>query len=400
MRSFDPTTSFSSKPVEEVIEDNIEMVEKWDDMGLPDTILRGIYGYGYEIPSPIQKKAIRPIISGKDVIAQAQSGTGKTATFAIGSLSLLDVELKKPQIVCISPTRELSMQISTVFNGIGAFIDGLRLETFVGGVSVESHLHTLKNNPPHVVLGTAGRILDLLRRRALDTSEIKLFILDEADEMLSVGFREQVQSIFECFPETVQTCIFSATLPRHILDITDKFMNDPLRIIVKAEQLTLEGIGQYYVAVYDDVQKYETLVDLYGRFSMSHCIIYTNSVRRVKDLYQAMHTDKYPVCCIHSEMSKDEREGSLTSFRNGTYRVLISSNITARGIDIQQVSCVINFDVPKDMSTYLHRIGRSGRWGRKGVGINFITERDVQKLRDIEKFYCTQIGELTNDLTI
>jgi superfamily II DNA/RNA helicase len=177
-------------------------------------------------------------------------------------------------------------------------------------------------------------------------------------------------------------------------------MNNPQKIIVKAEQLTLEGISQYYIPVNDDVQKYETLIDLYGRFSVSHCIIYTNSVKRVEDLHQAMISDGYPVCCMHSNMNKNERENALTDFRSGKYRVLISSNVTARGIDIQQVSCVINFDIPRDISTYLHRIGRSGRWGRKGAGINFITERDVYKMREIETFYNTQITEMPDNFTI
>lgn len=386
-------------PVEEK-DSNIQVFEKWEDMDLPPNILRGVYSYGYEIPSPIQKKAIRPIIDGKDLIAQAQSGTGKTATFAIGSLSSIDVSLKSTQIICLSPTRELSTQITSVFKSMCTFLEGIQVETLVGGVSVDSHVSMLKNANPHVIIGTSGRVFDMIKRRCLDTSNVKIFILDEADEMLSSGFKEQVQSIFRYLPEKVQTCIFSATLPRYVFDVTSDFMQDPIKIVVKAEQLTLEGISQYYVAVQDDVQKYETLVDLYGKFSVSHCIIYTNSVKRVTDLHQAMVSDGYPVCCIHSNMSKDLREKSLSDFRQGVYRVLISSNVTARGIDIQQVSCVINFDIPRDTATYLHRIGRSGRWGRKGVGINFIVQRDVDKMRNIESFYNTQITELPADLPI
>jgi len=380
--------------------DEVSSVEKWDEMNLPENILRGIYAYGYEIPSPIQKKAIMPMRSGRDLIAQAQSGTGKTATFVIGSLCSIDISSNKTQVICISPTRELSMQIESVFRGLSQFMEGLRIELLVGGISVDKNIKALKENTPHVVVGTTGRVFDMIRRRALQTNNIKIFLLDEADEMLSSGFKEQVKSIFQCLPESVQVCIFSATLPKYIFDVTDVFMNNPQKIIVKAEQLTLEGISQYYIPVNDDVQKYETLIDLYGRFSVSHCIIYTNSVKRVEDLHQAMISDGYPVCCMHSNMNKNERENALTDFRSGKYRVLISSNVTARGIDIQQVSCVINFDIPRDISTYLHRIGRSGRWGRKGAGINFITERDVYKMREIETFYNTQITEMPDNFII
>ena len=397
---FKPTISEDKKPVTSIEkesslsktsedteqQENVPVsVEKWDDMKLQDTILRGIYAYGYENPSPIQKKAILPMISGRDLIAQAQSGTGKTATFSIGSLSQVDITSKTTQVICLAPTRELATQISLVFNKLSQFLEGISIQTLVGGISVDQNIRELKSSTPHIVVGTTGRIFDMIRRRALKTTNVKILILDEADEMLSSGFKDQVRSIFECLPDTIQTCIFSATLPRYIFDITNAFMNDPLKIVVKAELLTLEGISQYYIPVTDDVQKYETLIDLYSRFSVSHCIIYTNSVRRVEDLYQAMCSDGYPVCCIHSNMSKDDRESSLSAFRTGAFRVLISSNVTARGIDIQQVSCVINFDIPRDVSTYLHRIGRSGRWGRKGAGINFITERDVPKMREIEQ---------------
>lgn len=377
-----------------------EEIDKWDKMDLKPDILRGIYAYGYENPSPIQKKAIMPMKDGRDLIAQAQSGTGKTATFTIGALMTVDTNINGVQVICISPTRELSMQIATVFKGLSEFMNNIKVETLLGGVPVNEHIRLLKQEKPHIVIGTPGRINDLFRRRALHTHNVKQLILDEADELLSSGFEEQIKSIFIQLPENTQTCIFSATLPRHIFYITNDFMKNPVNIIVKAEQLTLEGISQYYVAVMDDVQKYETLIDLYGKFSVSHCIIYANSVKRVTDLYDAMTHDGYPACCIHSNMSKPDRETALADFRSGKYRVLISSNLTARGIDIQQVSCVINFDISRDISTYLHRIGRSGRWGRKGVGINLITERDVIIMRNIEKYYDTQITELPSDIAI
>jgi len=377
----------------------VNVVEKWDDMSLPDDILRGIFASGYENPSPIQKRAICPMLTDRDLIAQAQSGTGKTATFSIGSMCRIDLSQSSVQVLCLSPTRELALQTASVYKTIGTFLNGLKIALIVGGDSVDDNMRTLKRDTPHVVIGTPGRVFDMLRRRALVTRRIRTFILDEADELLSYGFKEQIQDIFEQLPENVQTCIFSATMPTHVFDVTRKFMNNPLKIIVKAEQLTLEGISQHYVAVRDDVEKYNILIDLYSAFSVGHCIIYANSVPRVHDLHQAMLADGYPVCSIHSNMTKPEREAALSDFRSGTSRVLISSNVTARGIDVQQVSCVINFDIPRDISTYLHRIGRSGRWGRKGMGINLITERDVEKMREIEQFYSTQITELPADLT-
>jgi translation initiation factor 4A len=234
----------------------------------------------------------------------------------------------------------------------------------------------------------------MIRRNHLKANTVELVVLDEADEMLTAGFKDQVYNIFQNFSNNVQVALFSATIPNGMEFITNKFMRNPIRISVKAESLTLEGIMQYYVAIEDDKQKYATLKDLYSFMSVSQCIIYCNSVKRVAELYDAMIADEFPVCCIHSSMDKSARDKAFVDFRNGKFRVLISSNVTARGIDIQQVSCVINFDICKDVHTYLHRIGRSGRWGRKGVGINFVTRRDVFKIKEIEQYYATQINEL------
>ena len=226
---------------------------------------------------------------------------------------------------------------------------------------------------------------------------LNCLIIDEADEMMSYGFRDDVCEIISRLPEERQIVVFSATMSIDIVDRLGELMKDPVNIIVKKEALTLEGIAQYYIALDSDNHKYLTLKDLYSSISMSHCIIYCNSVNRVRDLTNAMKDDGFPVCCIHSDMDKGMRQEAITSFRKGTNRVLISSDITARGIDIQQVSLVINFDVCNSVHTYLHRIGRSGRWGRKGIGINFVTRRDVDKVRRIEQHYATQISELPND---
>jgi translation initiation factor 4A len=369
-------------------------IKSWDDLEINPDILRGIYGYGFENPSPIQCKAIIPIIQGKDIIAQAQSGTGKTAAFTIGLLARLDLDVNETQVIVLSPTRELSVQTSSVITNIGAMMKGLKLLNLVGGSSVDEDIETLKNNTPHVITGCPGRIYDMMRRNYIKSKTIKLFVVDEADELLSYGFKEQVYNILQTLTTNVQVALFSATLPPFIHSLTSKFMREPVQIFVKTESLTLEGISQFYVAVENDQQKYDTLRDLFSYISMSQCIIYCNSVKRVAELHEAMLRDNFPVCCIHSNMDKSSRDQAFNEFRAGKQRVLISSNVTSRGIDIQQVSVVINFDIPKCISNYLHRIGRSGRWGRKGTGLNFITRRDIGKLKEIEKYYSTQIDEL------
>jgi translation initiation factor 4A len=300
----------------------------------------------------------------------------------------------------MAPTRELAQQISAVISSLSCMAQGIRIKTIIGGSSIDEDASEMRESPPHIIVGCPGRIYDMIRRRHINANKLKLVILDEADEMLSSGFKEQVYNIFQYLNKTVQIALFSATLPNNIFQITDKFMRDPVKICVKAESLTLEGIKQYYVAVEDDRQKYLTLKDLYQYISMSQCIIYANSVKRVIDLYEAMKEDNFPVSCIHSNMDKVEREKAFKSFRTGSARVLISSNVTARGIDIQQVSMVINFDLPRDVHNYLHRIGRSGRWGRKGTGINFITRRDIIKMREIETYYSTQIEELPGNFNL
>jgi translation initiation factor 4A len=373
-------------------------IKSWDELEIDPNILRGVYSHGFEKPSPIQQKAIVPIIKGRDIIAQAQSGTGKTASFTIGALSLVDLKDNSTQVLILSPTRELCQQTASVVQSIGGLMPGLRTKILFGGLDIEQGSYFSDKNTPHIISGCPGRVYDMIRREKLSTKNIKLVILDEADEMLSSGFKEQVYNIFQRFNSNIQVALFSATLPDSIIPIVNKIMRDPIRIIVKSEMLTLEGIRQYYVAVDDDRQKYVTLKHLFSFLSISQCIIYCNSIKRVMDLYEAMKEDGFPVCCIHSNMDKSEREKSFRNFRVGESRVMISSNVTARGIDIQQVSIVINFDLPKCVHTYLHRIGRSGRWGRKGVGINFITRRDVQKMKEIETHYASEIQELPSDV--
>ena len=374
-------------------DDEIKKIEKWDELDLKEDLLRGIYSHGFEVPSPIQKKAILPMINKKDVIAQAQSGTGKTGAFTVSALQLIDENVNDNQIIIMSPTRELAIQIRDVISSLGNFFSYLKTKLLIGGTSVDKDIEELKSKP-NLIIGCPGRINDMIKRKKINTKTIKLLILDEADEMLSFGFKEQVYDIFQFLTSDIQICLFSATLPNDVQSLTKKFMRDPVQILVKTEALTLEGINQYYIALEDDTSKFETLKDLFKTLSVNQTIIYCNSIKRVIDLSDALMSEGFTVSCIHSNMEKEERTKRYYDFKSGQSRLLVSTNLTARGIDIQQVSVVVNFDVPKDVHTYLHRIGRSGRWGRKGTGINFITKRDITYLREIEKYYSTQIQEL------
>ena len=370
----------------------------WESLNLKEDLSRGIYRFGFEKPTPIQEKAIPVIIEGRDVIGQGQSGTGKTGSFTIGALQKVDLASRTTQILMLAPTFELVKQISSVVSSLGSAMDGLVVKTLVGGTSVNDDSNDLRNNCPHVVVGTAGRVYDMIRRRSLLTDSIKVFVLDEADEMLSKGFKEQMYDIFKYLNDNVQVALFSATMPEEILTLSEKFMRDPVKIIMKTEELTLECIQQYYVAMNDDQSKYDALKDLFAFLQVSQCIIYVSTVKRVEDLYNTMIADGFPVCCIHSSMEKSERDKSLQSFRKGAFRVMVSSGVTARGIDVQQVSTVINFDMTRSYETYLHAIGRSGRFGRKGLAINFVTKHDIDFMRRLEKHYNITISELPADL--
>jgi translation initiation factor 4A len=372
--------------------------KNWEDVDeISPDLLRGIYAYGFEKPSNIQQKSILSIIRKRDVIAQAQSGTGKTGAFTVAALQGVEIEKRTTQVLILAPTRELAKQIYDVISSIGSMMSGLVIRLLVGGTSTADDATDLRKSVPHIIVGCPGRVFDMIRRNHIQGSTIRMLVLDEADEMLSAGFNEQIYNIFQYMPSDIQVTLFSATMPPELYSLTEKFMRTPVNIQVKAEQLTLEGIQQHYIALDDDVQKYLTLKDLFKTISVSQCIIFCNSTKRVADLHEAMLFDGFPVCCIHSGMEKIDRDKAYHDFKAGVHRVLISSNVTARGIDIQQVSTVINFDMPQDVHIYLHRIGRSGRWGRKGVGINFVTRRDMRIKKEIETYYGTNITELPSN---
>lgn len=330
------------------------------------------------------------------MIAQAQSGTGKTGTFSIAILQQLDPGLKRCQALVLAPTRELASQSQRVMSALGDYM-GVICQDMVGGNHVANDVNRLREGV-HVVIGTPGRILHLLRKGYLDLSAVRHFVLDEADQMLSRGFLDQIKDTFQYLPRDAQIILVSATLPPEVLDITHEFMRNPRRILVKKEELTLQGIQQFYVNVEREDWKLDTLCDIYDTITVEKTIIFCNMRGKVEWLEREMNRRDFTVSAMHAGLSQKERELILRSFRTGSSRVLISTDLLSRGIDVQQVSLVINFDLPMERESYIHRIGRGGRFGRKGTAINFVTSDDFRKMEDLQKFYNTEILEMPSNI--
>jgi translation initiation factor 4A len=374
---------------------NVQVFPSFDDMELKDNLLRSIYGYGFEKPSAIQQRAIVPLYKGGDVLAQAQSGTGKTATFSIGILQKIRNE-PICQAVILAPTRELAKQIYNVISELSKYME-VNVYLSVGGQSVSDDMRELRNGNNQIVVGTPGRILDMINREVIDTNDLHILVLDEADEMLSQGFKEQIYQIFQTIPENVQVGLFSATLPPETLELSKKFLRNPTRILVKKEGLTLDGIKQFYLMIEKDEWKFEALCELYDQMNVGQSIVYCNKKQRVEELATALIENDFQVAYTHGGMSQDERNRIMKGFRASESRVLITTDLLARGIDVQGVNVVINFDIPFKRENYIHRIGRSGRYGRKGVSLNFVTPKEAEQLENIENYYSTSITELPED---
>ena len=379
-------------------------IETFDDLSklIDLKIIRGVMAYGFEQPSPIQKKAIKPLLSKCDLIAQAQSGTGKTATFCIGTLGNLDFTKNEIQAIVIGHTMELAQQIEHVFSNIGKYTD-LRLALAVKSIPVRENIDSLLGKTtdgklPHVVIGTPGRVLDMINKKIIDLNTLRILILDEADELLSDGFIVQIKQIIGAITEATQIGLFSATMDSNFFKLTEKFLRDPINILIKKENLTLEGIKQYYINCEKNDYKFDTLCDLYSLFSTCQTIIYCNYHQSVELLTKKMQDQNFKVSLIHGSMDINQREEAMRNFRNLTTRVLISTDLLGRGIDVQQVSIVINYDIPFKSESYIHRIGRSGRHGRTGTAINFVTNNDIKRMTDIEKYYETRIDQLPEDV--
>ncbi|PWA01490.1 hypothetical protein BB558_002417 [Smittium angustum] len=363
----------------------IKPISSFEDLNLKEDLLRGIYAYNFEKPSAIQQRAIQPIIKERDVIAQAQSGTGKTGTLAISILQRIETGNRETQALVLSPTRELATQTQSVILALGDYMN-VQCHACIGGTNVGEDIRKLEYGQ-HVVSGTPGRVFDMIRRKSLRTRNMKMLILDEADQLLDMGFKAQIYDIYRHLPPTTQVVLLSATLPHDVLELTEKFMSDPIRILVKRDELTLEGISQFFVAVEKEDWKFETLCDLYDSLTITQAVIFCNTRAKVDWLSNQMKDSNFTVSSMHGEMSQKERDTVMQEFRQGSSRVLITTDIWARGIDVQQVSLVINYDLPTNRENYIHRIGRSGRFGRKGVAINFVTNEDIKLLHDIEQYY-------------
>jgi translation initiation factor 4A len=365
-------------------------------MGLELEVLRGILAYGFERPSIIQQKAIPALMQNRDVIAQAQSGTGKTATFSVAVLHKIDETHPEAQAIILAPTRELAEQIFGVISSLGTFTK-VRIALLSGGMGVSDNIRSLREKP-HVIVATPGRMLHLLRDAYLNPTFIKCVVMDEADQMLSADFETQVKDIIELVPEKVQIGLYTATITPEMDDMVKRFMRNPIQVRVPREELTLDGIRQYYIRLENEQQKFGTLLDLYSEISIYQMMIYCNSKRNVETLKRQFEMNELPCEAIHGQMSPSERSSTMRSFRQGDVRILVTTDLLCRGIDVQQVSLVINYDFPRKIESYIHRIGRSGRFGRKGYAINLITGYDVDCIRQVTEYYCTQIDEMPQNV--
>ena len=377
-------------------EDKSIIEYSFEDLDINDDLLRGIYSYGFEKPSKIQYKSLPIFDSGKDMIAQSQSGTGKTGAFSIGILNNLDIKMKKTQYIVLTPTHELAKQIYSVIENLGARMD-ISICKVIGKTNINDSIRELSRDP-QIIVATPGRLFDMISKKHIFTDNIKTLIIDEADEMLSSGFMEVLQNIIRCIPKTSQMCLFSATMPKEIIDLTENFMNNPEKLLINRDELTLEGIKQFYIDLKQYNWKFDVLYDIYETINVTQSIIYVNSKNVLNNLYDRLSRDEFPVSYIHGDMQTSEREKNLNDFKNGTTRIMLSTDLLSRGIDIQQLSLVINFDLPRNKETYIHRIGRSGRYGRKGTAINFVTSEDIDHMNEIQKFYNTKIDEMPQNL--
>jgi translation initiation factor 4A len=379
----------------EVNQVELEVIDSFDEMELRDSILRGIYSIGFEEPSPIQKVAIKAFGNGRDLIAQAQSGTGKTGAFSIATLQKIDPSLRKPQAIILSPTRELADQTNQVITQIGE-MDNIRTMLAIGGTQLSENISSLKGGA-QIVIGTTGRIIDLCQRGYLQMTDVHTLVIDEADEMLAEGFKEQVRVLFGFLSDKCQIALFSATMDPEVVELTQHFMNSPTRILMNKEMVTLDGIVQYHVYCEQDANKFAVIDDLYNRLNSAQTIIFCNSKQRVKDLDSYLRERQHSTCVIHGDMTTQERREIIKHFRSGGSRILIASDLVARGIDIQGIGCTINFDIPYKFPNYIHRIGRAGRFGRKGITINLTTKKSQETLKKLEDYWKCEIRRLPSN---
>ena len=398
--NYKPSTMTSNFVVETSNETEFPPVDRFDDMGLSDELLRGVFSHGFEKPSAIQSVAIMPMVKGRDVLGQAQSGTGKTGTFGIGLLSRIDPSLKQTQALVMAHTHELADQIATVIRKLGHHMK-INVVLAVGGVPRHLNAREIRAGA-QVVVGTPGRIYDLANTGDLKFTGLRVFVLDEADEMLRDRFADQVGEIVKIgLPESCRVAFFSATMPPEVKELADRILTNPVRITLKTADVKLDGIRQFYVQLEDEGWKLDTFQDIFESLTIQSSIIFCNTKERAERLYTALTERGFPVSVIYGEpMTQAVRQQRMNDFRKGTTRVLIATNLLARGIDVQQVSVVFNFDMPQfeDKENYIHRIGRCGRFGRKGTAISLLTPAEKDVMDQIASHYSFEAKLLPQDL--
>jgi ATP-dependent RNA helicase UAP56/SUB2 len=369
------------------------------DFLLKPELLRAIAEAGFEHPSEVQSYCIPRLLEGKDVICQAKSGMGKTAVFVLSVLNLLDKAPEPISCLVLTHTKELAFQINKEFERLGKYLPAMKSDVFMGGEPVTDQMKKLKNTPPVVVVGTPGRILDLTNRKALDLKKLRFFILDECDKMIGQpDMRKDVQEIFVKTPVDKQVMMFSATMPVESRDICRKFMQNQEEIFIDDDKLTLHGIQQYYVTL-KEAEKSRKLNDLLDALLFNQVIIFVKSVQRAMELNKILVECNFPSIAIHSALETEERIARYKAFKNFDKRIMVATDLFARGVDIERVNIVVNYDIPEDANTYLHRVGRAGRFGTKGLAVTFVTD-DKEKLvlKTIQDKFVVKINELPDTI--
>ena len=362
---------------------------RFEDMNLSPEICRAILDMGFEETTPIQAEAIPPILEGRDVIGQSQTGTGKTAAFGIPCLENIDETDRSLQAVILCPTRELAIQVSEEFRKLLKYKDNIRVLPIYGGQPIDRQIVALKKGV-QIIIGTPGRVMDHMRRHTLKMDHVRMMVLDEADEMLDMGFREDIETILVKVPAEHQTLLFSATLSPEILDITKRFQNDPVFVKIVRKELTVPNIEQYYFDV-KEKNKLDALTRMIDIYDPKLALVFCNTKKRVDDLVEALQGRGYFAEGLHGDLKQPQRDKVMQKFRNGTIELLVATDVAARGIDVDDVDIVFNYDVPQDEEYYVHRIGRTGRAGRSGKAFTFCVGKEIYKLRDIMRYTKTKI---------
>jgi ATP-dependent RNA helicase DeaD len=364
----------------------------FNELELSQEIHDAIKDMGFEEASPIQSEAIPYLLAGRDVIGQAQTGTGKTAAFGIPALELIDTESRKLQVVILCPTRELTIQVAEEFSKLAKYKKGISVLPIYGGQSIDRQIMGLKKKP-QVIIGTPGRVIDHLNRHTLKMGDVKMFVLDEADEMLNMGFIEDIELILESIPAERQTVFFSATMPKPILELTKKYQKDPHFVKVVHQELTIPSTEQYYLEV-KEKNKLEVLSRLIDVHNVKLGLIFCRTKMRVDELTEHLQTRGYSAEGLHGDMRQGQREQVMKKFRAGAVEILVATDVAARGLDVDDIEAVFNYDIPYDEESYVHRIGRTGRAGRAGKSFSFVVGKEIYKLRDIQKYAKTNIKHL------